>query len=96
MSRIIIFTGKGGVGKTSVVAAHALRAARSGMNTLLVSADMAHNLGDVFEIETGGANGMVTLDQSLVKLVKDGAITPRAALGLSRYPSQLKQRLGVV
>ena len=42
MSRIIIFTGKGGVGKTSVVAAHALRAARGGMNTLLVSADMAH------------------------------------------------------
>ena len=47
-------------------------------------------------IETGGANGMVTLDQSLVKLVNDGAITPRVALGLSRYPSQLKQRLGVV
>ena len=47
-------------------------------------------------IETGGASGMVTLDQSLVKLVNDGAITPRAALGLSRYPSQLKQRLGVV
>jgi arsenite-transporting ATPase len=54
MSRIIIFTGKGGVGKTSVVAAHALRAARGGMNTLLVSADMAHNLGDVFEIKTHG------------------------------------------
>ena len=54
MSRIIIFTGKGGVGKTSVVAAHALRAARGGMNTLLVSADMAHNLGDVFEIRTHG------------------------------------------
>ncbi len=54
MSRIIIFTGKGGVGKTSVISAHALRAARSGMNTLLVSADMAHNLGDVFETETGG------------------------------------------
>ena len=47
-------------------------------------------------IETGGANGMVTLVESLVKLVKDGAITPRAALGLSRYPSQLKQRLGVI
>ena len=47
-------------------------------------------------IETGGGNGMVTLDQSLEKLVKDGVITPGAALGLSRYPSQLKQRLGVI
>jgi arsenite-transporting ATPase len=54
MSRIIVFTGKGGVGKTSIISAHALRAARSGLNTLLVSADMAHNLGDVFEMETGG------------------------------------------
>ena len=54
MSRIIIFTGKGGVGKTSVISAHALRAARSGINTLLVSADMAHNLGDVFGTGTGG------------------------------------------
>jgi twitching motility protein PilT len=47
-------------------------------------------------IETGGGNGMVTLDQSLEKLVKDGVITLGAALGLSRYPSQLKQRLGVI
>jgi twitching motility protein PilT len=45
-------------------------------------------------IETGGGNGMVTLDQSLEKLVNDGAITPRAAFGLSRYPAQLKQRIG--
>ena len=39
---------------------------------------------------------MVTLDQSLEKLVKDGVITLGAALCLSRYPSQLKQRLGVI
>ena len=51
MQRITIFTGKGGVGKTSIIAAHALRSAREGKKTLLVSADMAHNLGDVFEVE---------------------------------------------
>ena len=56
MQRITIFTGKGGVGKTSIIAAHALRSAREGKKTLLVSADMAHNLGDVFEVETGGNN----------------------------------------
>lgn len=46
--RIMIFTGKGGVGKTSVAAAHAVKAAKEGVNTLLVSTDMAHNLSDLF------------------------------------------------
>ena len=54
MSRIYIITGKGGVGKTSVAAAHAVRSAREGRNTLLVSADMAHNLGDIFQTKAGG------------------------------------------
>ncbi|MBR4760988.1 MAG: ArsA family ATPase [Lachnospiraceae bacterium] len=49
MSRIYIFTGKGGVGKSSVAAAHAVKSAETGKNTLLVSTDMAHNLGDIFE-----------------------------------------------
>ena len=51
--RIIIFTGKGGVGKSSVAAAHALKSASQGRNTLLVSTDMAHNLGDIFEVKLG-------------------------------------------
>lgn len=53
MSRIYIFTGKGGVGKTSVAAAHAVLSAQEGKRTLLVSTDMAHNLGDVFERKLG-------------------------------------------
>lgn len=51
MNRIIIFTGKGGVGKTSVAAAHARKASREGMKTLIVSTDMAHNLSDLFEMQ---------------------------------------------
>ena len=51
MGRIIIFTGKGGVGKTSVAAAHAVKAAKQGIRTLIVSTDMAHNLGDVFMMD---------------------------------------------
>ena len=53
MYRIIIFTGKGGVGKSSVAAAHALSSAKSGKKTLLVSADTAHNLGDIFKLQIG-------------------------------------------
>ncbi|MGQ9426262.1 ArsA family ATPase [Gilvimarinus sp. F26214L] len=45
---ILFFGGKGGVGKTTVSAASALRAAESGRRVLLVSTDPAHNLGHLF------------------------------------------------
>lgn len=44
--RIILYTGKGGVGKTSIAAATALKCARYGHKTLVVSTDAAHSLGD--------------------------------------------------
>lgn len=52
--RIIIVTGKGGVGKTSVAAATALRASRLGRKTLVMSTDAAHSLSDCFEHELTG------------------------------------------
>src|ERR671925_2377370 len=51
--RILLFTGKGGVGKTTVAAATALRAARAGKRTLVMSTDPAHSLADVFDAELG-------------------------------------------
>lgn len=53
MNRIYVFTGKGGVGKSSIAAAHAIKSAAEGKRTLLVSTDMAHNLGDIFERKLG-------------------------------------------
>lgn len=53
MSRILIFTGKGGVGKTSVAAAHARKSEKENKKTLLVSTDMAHNLSDLFDMSFG-------------------------------------------
>ena len=47
--RIILFTGKGGVGKTSASAATALRSARLGYRTMVVSTDPAHSLSDSFD-----------------------------------------------
>jgi arsenite-transporting ATPase len=44
--RVVLFTGKGGVGKTTVAAATAVHAARSGVKTLVLSTDAAHSLGD--------------------------------------------------
>ena len=51
--RVLLFTGKGGVGKTSVAAATALRAAREGRRTLVMSTDPAHSLADSFGTELG-------------------------------------------
>ena len=48
--RIILYTGKGGVGKTSIAAATAVRIAKGGKKTLVVSTDPAHSLGDSFDI----------------------------------------------
>lgn len=49
--RIILVTGKGGVGKTTVAASTALASADRGYRTLVTSTDPAHSLGDAFDIE---------------------------------------------
>src|ERR687896_27513 len=51
--RVLLFTGKGGVGKTTVAAATAVRSAASGHRTLVMSTDPAHSLGDTFEMPIG-------------------------------------------
>jgi arsenite-transporting ATPase len=51
--RIILFTGKGGVGKTTAAAGTAVRAARAGHRTLVLSTDGAHSLADAFALPIG-------------------------------------------
>src|SRR6058998_2984744 len=48
--RILLFTGKGGVGKTTVAAATAVRSAAAGCRTLVMSTDPAHSLADSFDV----------------------------------------------
>src|SRR5512136_1228883 len=52
--RVIIYTGKGGVGKTSVAAATAMRAAEMGYKTIAISTDQAHSLADSLEEQLSG------------------------------------------
>ncbi len=51
--RVIVHTGKGGVGKTSISAATALRCAEMGLKTIVISTDTAHSLGDSFDKKIG-------------------------------------------
>jgi len=51
--RILLFTGKGGVGKTTLASATAARLARQGRKSLVISTDPAHSLGDALGVELG-------------------------------------------
>lgn len=61
--RILLYTGKGGVGKTSISAATAVRCADLGYRTAVLSVDPAHSLGDSFDVRIG--NKLVQLAPNL-------------------------------
>lgn len=61
--RIILYTGKGGVGKTSIAAATALKLANDGQNVLIMSTDQAHSLGDSYELPL--TNGITSVANRL-------------------------------
>ncbi len=54
-ARVVLVTGKGGVGKTTTAAATAVAAARAGLRTLVMSTDVAHSLGDALDIPLTGS-----------------------------------------
>jgi arsenite-transporting ATPase len=60
--RVLLFTGKGGVGKTTIAAATAVRAAAAGARTLVMSTDPAHSLADSFEIPIGSRPTLIGPD----------------------------------
>ena len=49
--RILLFTGKGGVGKTTIASATALKSSKLGYRTLIISTDPAHSLSDAFQMD---------------------------------------------
>ncbi|WP_455229865.1 arsenical pump-driving ATPase [Geopseudomonas aromaticivorans] len=78
--RFLFFTGKGGVGKTSIACATAIRLAESGKRVLLVSTDPASNVGQVFGIAIGNRITAVPAVANLAAL----EIDPQAAAQLYR------------
>jgi arsenite-transporting ATPase len=86
--RIILFTGKGGVGKTSVAAATACRLADSGKRVLIMSTDAAHSLGDSLDARLGAEPTSVAerLDAMELDVVEE---SERAWGSLRSYIKQL-------
>ena len=88
MTQYIFFSGKGGVGKTTMAATTAMYQSRKGRRTLLVSTDPAGNLGDIFEqkvgMETIQVNPHLFLAQmdsdTITDAYKDRILKPLAAI----------------
>ncbi len=79
--RFLFFTGKGGVGKTSIACATAIQLAANGKRVLLVSTDPASNVGQVFGISIGNNITAVPAVPNLAAL----EIDPQAAAQSYRY-----------
>ncbi|KAK4533022.1 hypothetical protein CCYA_CCYA15G3879 [Cyanidiococcus yangmingshanensis] len=73
-TRICLFTGKGGTGKTTSAAAVAHRLAAAGLRTLVVSTDPAHSLGDALGVDLGSETPV--WDQSSTAQVETDAVPP--------------------
>ena len=78
--RFLFFTGKGGVGKTSIACASAIQLAEAGKQVLLVSTDPASNVGQVFGITIGNNITAIPAVPNLAAL----EIDPQAAAQLYR------------
>lgn len=87
--RILLYTGKGGVGKTSIAAATACKIAKGGKKVLIMSTDQAHSLGDSFEQKLG--NEPVKVSDNLFAMEIDAVAESEAAWG--NMQSYLKQML---
>ena len=66
--RLILYTGKGGVGKSSIAAATAVRTAELGRRTLLASSDLAHNLSDIFDTRIGSEPATVAENLTVLEI----------------------------
>lgn len=86
--RIILYTGKGGVGKTSVAAATAVKLAKDGKKVLIMSTDQAHSLSDSFGIKL--KNTPVQISDKLWGLEIDAILEGERAWGnMKNYLKEL-------
>jgi arsenite-transporting ATPase len=98
--RILLYSGKGGVGKTSVAGATAVHLAESGKRTLIMSVDPAHSLADSFDFESalfhGGTSEPVKVAERLyLQEVNINHEMKRHWADISTYITSLLQTTGL-
>ena len=93
--RIILFTGKGGVGKTTLSAATALRSAALGRRTLVISTDVAHSLADALDVPLGNEPRPVNGDLLWAAELDTGEELERTWGSIRRRLSDALQQEGV-
>ena len=87
--RTILFTGKGGVGKTTLSAATALRCAAMGQRTLVISTDVAHSLADALDVPLTNTPKQVASTDLWAAELDTGE-------ELERYWGEIKRRIASV
>jgi arsenite-transporting ATPase len=92
--RVILFTGKGGVGKTTAAAGTAAASARAGHRTLVLSTDAAHSLADAFDARVGGEPTQVA-DRLFVQQVDAQQRFERSWSDIQRYLLTVLDAAGV-
>ena len=92
VTQIILFGGKGGVGKTSAAAATALALAESGERVLIISSDPAPSLSDIFECPVGGTVTRITQDLSAIEINADTVVEKYKKI----YGSAIIDALGTI
>jgi arsenite-transporting ATPase len=92
--RVLLFTGKGGVGKTTTAAATAALAAARGRKTLVLSTDPAHSLADALDVLLGGSPTEVDTGLYAMQVDAQGAFE-RTWRDIQRYLLTVLERAGV-
>ena len=88
--RILVYTGKGGVGKTGIAAATAVKSASLGYRTMVMSTDQAHSLADCFERRIGALPVRIADNTVLDALEVDPAVESERTWGsLKGYLRQI-------
>ena len=96
MTRVVLVSGKGGVGKTTVAAATGVLSAKRGHRSLVASLDRAHNLGDVLGVELGAEPTAVPGAAGLWALEADPQVELRRQWrALSGYFARLLEWAGI-
>ena len=92
--RVLLFTGKGGVGKTTTAAATAVLAASRGLKTLVLSTDPAHSLADAFGVPLGPEPTFVDTGLDAMQVDSQGAFE-RSWHEVQSYLRSVLERAGV-